>query len=244
MRKHLLKAMLLATMATLHVTTATAGDRDYSYREGPYLHEATGNWTGLYIGAAIGYSYSSTDVTHDWTAVGPVAVSDRYDIGQDGVNATASVGFDLQVSSRVVAGIFADYTTGDIKERLTLATPGNVGLRLKLDDSWAAGGRLGLVHDGALWYVAAGYTGINVSFDAFEETLHGYFLGAGLEADIGYNFRLKLEYRYADYGSENFFTGAGCCAESLDIETSVHSVRLGLSYMFGHRHDVRHEPLK
>ncbi len=68
MRKLLLKAVFLGTMATFHVTAATAGDRDYGYREGPYLHEAAGNWTGLYIGAAIGYSYSSSDVTHDWTS--------------------------------------------------------------------------------------------------------------------------------------------------------------------------------
>jgi outer membrane immunogenic protein len=226
------------------IAPASAGDYASSYRDRPYLHEVIGNWNGLYIGASVGYSYGSTDVTHVWTDVTPSDTRDRYSVDQDGLNASLSVGYDLMLGGRFVGGVFADYTFGSIKDRLTLATPGNVGLRLRLEDDWAVGGRLGIVHDGALFYFAAGYTAMNVSFDGFDESLHGYFLGGGVEKDITHKFRLKLEYRYADYGSENFYSNAGCCAESVDIGTSVHSVRLGMSYMFGHRETHYHEPLK
>jgi len=206
------------------------------------MHEAVGHWDGIYIGAAVGYGFSSTDLRHDWSDPGPLR--ETHDVDPDGLTGTLTVGFDRHLSGPIVWGLFADYTFGSMKDTVTLATPGNVGLRLRLEDSWAVGGRLGMVHHGALWYVAAGYTAMDASFEQFDETLHGYFLGAGLEKDIHPNFRLKFEYRFSDYGSETFFSNAGCCAERVDIESDVHSFRLGLSYVFG-RHEVyRHEPLK
>jgi len=241
MPKLLLNALGHLTALMLVVTPASAGGSIYSYSDGPYQHDAIGNWRGLNIGVAVGYSYSSTDVTHVWTDVTPSDTRDRYSVDQDGLNATVAVGYDMMLGGRFVGGVFGDYTFGSIKDRLTLATPGDVGLRLRIEDSWSAGGRVGFVHDGALWYFAAGYTAIDVSFDVLDETLHGYFLGGGIEKDIGYNFRLKLEYRYSDYGSQNFYSVAG---ESVDIQTNLHSVRLGMSYVLGQRETYHHEPLK
>lgn len=67
--------------------------------------------------------------------------------------------------------------------------------------------------------------------------MHGYFVGAGFEQDITRNFRLKVEYRFADYGSETLFDGPSpcCSSERIAVDSSVHSVQLGLSYVFGHR---------
>jgi outer membrane immunogenic protein len=221
-----------------------AGAPAGSYKDAPYSHDANQSWSGLYIGVAIGYSYSTNDLTHDWTNTVPAAVRDRYGLDQDGVIGSIGAGFDRQLGGGFVWGLFGDYTIGTIKDEVTLATPGNVDLRFKLRDSWAAGGRLGIVHYGGLWYVAAGYTGIKVSLDDLDDTLHGYFIGAGLEKDIHPNFRMKLEYRYSDYGSGTLFSSAGCCAERLDIETSTHSFRLGMSYVFRHEEAARHEPYK
>lgn len=208
---------------------------------GYYMHETVNSWNGLYLGAAIGYGFSSTNLTHDWIDIGPVDVRDRYTIDQDSLHATFSVGFDREIAGQFVLGAFADYSHGSIRDRVTLATPGNVGLRLTLDDSWAVGGRLGVIHRGGLWYFSTGYTAIDVSFAGFSETLHGYFLGGGIEKDIGYNFRMKLEYRFSDYARQNFFSNV---AESVDIDTETHSFRLGLSYLLGHRQSRQHEPLK
>lgn len=245
MRQSLLKwAGSLACLAIFAAAPAMAGGPHGTYKDAPYMHEATGNWSGIYIGAAVGYSFNSTDLTHDWTAPGPVAVRDTYDMDSDGLTGTLTVGFDRHLNGPLVWGLFADYTFGSMRDRVTLATPGNIDNRLKLEDSWAAGGRLGMVHHGALWYVAAGYTAMDVSFEQFDETLHGYFLGVGLEKDIHPNFRLKFEYRFSSYGSETFYSNAGCCAERVDIESDVHSFRLGLSYVFGHHEVYRHEPLK
>ncbi len=114
------------------------------------MHEGMANWSGIYIGAAVGYSFSSSKLQHDWTTVG--TVSDRYTIDEDGMNGTLIVGFDRQAAGPLVWGLFADYTFGDIKDTVILATAPDV-LRFRLEDSWAFGGRLGIIHYGALWYM-------------------------------------------------------------------------------------------
>ncbi len=243
MRELLLKWAGVIVGLSIFAAAPAAADGPYrSYKDGPYMHEGIANWTGIYIGAGIGYSYSSSDLRHDYT--GGLTGNDRYSIDQDGVNATVTAGFDHQFGGSLVWGLFADYTFGSIKDSVVLATAPDV-LRYRLEDSWAVGGRLGLVHDGALWFLTAGYTGIDVSFADLDGTLHGYFLGAGLEKDIGRNFRLKVVYRFADYGSETLFDGtAGCCDARIRVDSTVHSVRLGMSYVFGQRETYRHEPLK
>ncbi len=244
--RHLLRRLagVMASLVILSGVPAMAGGPPGSMKDAPYMHSANPNWSGLYIGAAVGYSFSQSDLTHNWTDVGPIAVRDTYGIDENGLIGTASVGFDRQNGSGFVWGLFADYTFGSIKDSVTLSTPGNVDLRFKLQDSWAVGGRLGMIHSGALWYVAAGYTGIDASFADFEKTLHGYFIGAGLEREIHPNLRLKLEYRFSDYGRETLYSNAGCCAERLDLETNTHSFRLGISYVFRRDEMARHEPLK
>ncbi len=240
MRDFLIKCAGLLTGLSIFGAMPAVADGPYRV---PYMHEAIANWSGIYIGAAIGYSFSTSNLSHDYS--GGMTGSHRFDIDQDGMNGTLTVGFDVQRSGPFVWGLFADYTFGTIKDRVVFATSPLAIQRFKLEDSWAAGGRLGLVHNGALWYLTAGYTGINVSLAGLDETLHGYFLGAGLEKDIGYNFRLKAEYRFADYGKETLFDGTiGCCDSRLRVDTSVHSVRFGMSYVFGQREAYYHEPLK
>lgn len=230
----LFKYAVMLAFAAFGMSPPAAADGTYrSYKDDAYVGAPTYYWGGLYIGIGVGYSFATTDLVHNYT--GGLVGTDRYNVDQDGLNASASVGFDSQLSGSLVWGLFGDYTFGDIKDRVTLATPGNVDLRLRLGDSWAAGGRLGVLHDGALWYFAAGYTGMNVEFGGLGETLHGYFLGVGMEKDIHENFRMKIEYRFSDYSRETLFSASGCCSESVDIESSVHSVRLGLSYVLRHR---------
>lgn len=244
MRPFLLKCAGLLAGLTIFGAAPAAADGPYrAYTGGPYMHEGIANWSGIYVGGAIGYSFSSSNLSHDYSGV--ITGNDRFGIDQDGANATLTVGFDLQTAGPFVWGFFGDYTFGAIRESVVLATAPTETLRFRLQDSWAAGGRLGLVHNGALWYMTAGYTGIDVSFADLGKTLHGYFLGAGLEKDIGKNFRLKVEYRFADYGKETLFDGSdGCCDARLRVDSSVHSVRLGMSYVFGQRETYYHEPLK
>ena len=235
-----LLAWLWSAMVALSLAAPAGAD-------GPHArwHESSASpWNGIYLGASIGYSYGLSDLTHDYVL--PPPTRDTYQINQDGLFATLSAGFDRHLTPRIVWGFFGEYTLGEIKDRVTLATPGNVDLRFTLEDSWAAGGRLGLVHDGALWYATAGYSGINVSLADSNGIMHGYFVGAGIEKDITNNTRLKLEYRFSDYGSETLFDGVSpcCVSDRLAVNSSIHSVQLGLSYVFGAREAYAPESYK
>jgi outer membrane immunogenic protein len=97
-----------------------------------------------------------------------------------------------------------------------------------------------------------------------DETLTGYTIGGGLEHAIDSNWSVKLEYMYVDLGGlstrgtlDEFKAASGTCSATNpcnnlqpsttetfgtrdDIDFSFHSVRVGLNYKLG----SRHEPLK
>lgn len=207
------------------------------------MYGHAGGWNGFYVGAALGYGFGSSDLTHSHQFGG--AQIDQYSLDPDGVIGTGYLGFDRELSGPFVWGLFADYTFGDMGDRVTLATPGNANLRLEIERSWALGARVGVVHYDALWYLSAGYTGAEISLANLDDTRHGYFVGAGVERELIRNWRLKLDYRFSDYGDGTLFSGTtGCCVEELSADTSTHAIRLGLSYVLGRHEAPSYEPLK
>lgn len=64
-------------------------------------------------------------------------------------------------------------------------------------------------------------------FDVDEtETFTGWTVGGGLEHAFTDNWTGRLEYRYADYGREDFGLGLG------DFRLKEHSIRAGVSFKF------------
>lgn len=104
---------------------------------------------------------------------------------------------------------------------------GAVNTSVDVGNSWSIGARLGyLLTDSTLMFASGGYTqeqvklksrfqgasgagideysGIEGSYNisaSSDEWLDGYYVGGGLETLLTEHFSLKLEYRYADYGS-------------------------------------------
>jgi outer membrane immunogenic protein len=173
-------------------------------------------WTGFYLGAGIGAGAQD------------VGVNSVVDFGGDGIFGTALIGYDRALGSRWVAGVFADYDFSGISGD---SLAGN-GATVSLDHnySWSVGGRLGmLVTPTTLLYGTGGYT--QAEFEvagAVSETFDGYFVGAGMETFLRDNWTLKLEYRYADFGESELAGG--------DVDPSLHTARVVLSYKFGHRY--------
>lgn len=59
-------------------------------------------------------------------------------------------------------------------------------------------------------------------------TLLGYTVGAGVETFLTENMTARLEYRYTDYGSEDFEIGGTTISSGFDD----HSVRAGIGFKF------------
>ena len=138
--------------------------------------------------------------------------------------------------------------------------PGNLNGDFKQASTWAAGGRLGwLSNPGTLLYLTGGRT--QAKFDQLDfftfagttpvryipsQTLHGWFIGAGVESQLANNISLRLEYRYSDFGSRNIdrlFSATNAFSTQVGEDLFTQSIRVALTYKFGwHRHDE--PPLK
>jgi outer membrane immunogenic protein len=216
---HRLGALVGAILALAAAATgANAGDRGEASSEAP-----TPVWSGLYIGAALGYSFGGSEISGLSTQGIPDASVDL--TGQQGV---VTVGYDFRVAPGWIAGVFADYALGSTE------LPQLV--QIAINNQWAIGGRVGtLLAPSTLLYASAGFTG--AQFEAAVEgiapiadaSLNGYFIGIGGEQAISRNLSLKIDYRFSDY--EDVTT------DSLGVpgtfsDNSVHSLRLGLSWRF------------
>jgi outer membrane immunogenic protein len=180
-------------------------------------------WTGLYIGAGVG----GGAVVHALD-FGPATFDG---IGGEGVFGTVILGYDKQVDARWVLGIFADYDFSAISTDLVFVDADHT-------HSWGIGARAGFLSSPTtLWYGTAGYTEARFELNGLgSQTFHGYFLGAGVESQLGGNWSLRGEYRFTQFEGEDIGFG-------LEVEPSMHTGRLSLTYKFGDRRDA-HRPLK
>jgi outer membrane immunogenic protein len=178
-------------------------------------------WTGFYVGAGAGGGAVVYEVGSGFG-----------DFGGEGFFGTVTVGYDHQINSRWVAGIFGDYDFSNI------TTDSIFGVSGELKHTWSVGGRLGmLLSPTTLWYSTAGYTQAKVDLDIpiSVPTFKGYFLGTGVESQLGGNWSLRGEYRFSQFQSEDI--------GGVDVEPTMHTARLVLTYKFGRRDEV-HAPLK
>jgi outer membrane immunogenic protein len=180
----------------------------------------TTSWTGFYIGAGIG---GGAEVL----ALGDPAGTTE--VGGEGGFGTVVLGYDRLIGPRWVAGVLADFDFSDISGKVFEANVGGFSFDHKY--SWSVGARLGtLLNPATLLYGTAGYTQAVFEFSGLlnaSSTFDGYFVGAGIETFLRESWTLKLEYRFSDFG-EDLLGGA-------NVDPSLHTARLVLSYKLGHR---------
>jgi outer membrane immunogenic protein len=217
-----MKQLTLGVAAALMLGVGPAAAEGLPSRGEVSGPEAAGttNWTGFYIGAGIG---GGAEVL----ALGDTAGTTE--VGGEGVFGTVVLGYDRLIGPRWVAGMFADFDFSDISGKVFEANVG--GFSFDYNYSWSVGARLGtLLNPATLLYGTAGYTQAEFEFTGLlndSRTFDGYFVGAGIEAFLRESWTLKLEYRFSDFG-EDLLGGA-------NVDPSLHTARLVLSYKLGHR---------
>jgi len=237
-----------------------------SLKDGP-IAPIVNNWDGFYIGAGVGGMVVDFDGGTDGVidadgAGGGAAVPFSSDSGNESASVfgTVQIGYDRQMHSRYVVGLFADYDFSDDNDTDddalfllpvagdTLAFSGTA----EIEDSFTVGARFGfLATPDTLIYGLVGYTHaeLNVSgvfisdigvgaptvtpFDE-EDDLDAFTVGVGVETMLRQGLSLKVEYRYTDLDGLNSDTDLGVGATtgfgSMDMETDIHTVRAVLSY--------------
>jgi outer membrane immunogenic protein len=114
----------------------------------------------------------------------------------------------------------------------------------KIDYIGSLRGRIGYSWDRALLYGTGGLAWahhkitLGATFPGFaastsdDQTHVGWTIGAGLEYAFAPSWSAKVEYLFADYGSENFFSNV-IPGLSLAADRQINSVKFGVNYRFG-----------
>jgi outer membrane immunogenic protein len=213
------------------------------------------SWNGFYIFGGAGGGLWNAD-EHAQTTVGgiPLAIDQRY--GGSGWFGTVGAGYDWQLNPSWVLGVFGDGQFGSIRGTIEDTSFGITG-REKLQDSWAAGVRLGyLVAPNVLSYVNGGYSGAHFSgtnmllvatgapagvhTNSFNR--NGWFVGGGVENNLNIfgitapGWFMKTEYRSAFYNAKNdteFFDGTNLpTGHDIRFNTWTQTISTSLVYRF------------
>lgn len=253
-----MKTTILAAASLSVLMAAAAGAADLPRAAPSYKAPATmvaENWTGFYLGVSVGARWAKADETTlsigGGAPVGfsPVAASYDHATFRGGVYA----GYNWQAAPYWVVGIEADFAWADGDKsvaRLPGAFAVNPGDSSTFTQKWDAGvrARVGyLIAPTALIFLTGGAAWQDVDASATcsaatcgtalaqtnNKTLSGWTIGGGLEGMLARNWLLRLEYRYADYGTTRltYFTGLNATVISGDVTT--HTALVGIAYKFG-----------
>lgn len=192
----------------------------------PVVEPSVYNWTGAYVGAQVGYGWGGVD-----RRVLPAGFRTVY--SSDGFTGGFHAGYNHMID-RFVLGVEGDFdwTGMDGNDN------GAGGTLDAVYFQWMASirGRVGYAIDRTLIYGTGGVafasiqqmngTGVPIKID---ENYTGWTIGAGIEHAFTDHITTRLEYRYTDFGSQNYApVGLAPFRNTID----VHAVRLGVSYKF------------
>lgn len=194
------------------------------------------SWTGFYGGLHLGYGWNRSN----W---GFTPGGTSTSVSSNGIFGGGQIGFNYQIN-QLVLGIEGDASAADMgswsfcpNAAFTCASRANFLGTIR--------GRIGWAWDRTMLYGTGGFAFGNFrhrTFDAatvtqlgsYSTSRVGYSLGAGVEYAWAPNMTTKLEYMYYDFGSSTQGPGAGSLDPlgSVRIRNNVHTVKIGLNYLF------------
>jgi outer membrane immunogenic protein len=171
-------------------------------------------WTGPYAGLQLGYGFSGR------------AEEPGNRIDTDGVLGGAFAGYQADLGNSVVVGVEGDIGYSGVEGR-------NAGTEAKAGVEGSLRARLGYaVTPDILPYITAG--GAAQSLKVTEggasdrNTMLGWTAGAGVDVKVTENVFVRGEYRYTDFGSDDFTTGSG----TREVDSHDNRVSLGVGFKF------------
>jgi outer membrane immunogenic protein len=252
----------LAVVAAIPVSNAFAADMPLKAPPIPYVSY---NWTGLYVGANVGYGWGSDESTNvNGNAPFPAGLVRNTD--PDGGLAGFQLGYNYQFPSNWVVGVEGQFSWSHLtgSNSLASAVPLFVHNRFSTtnDDITSLStvtGRIGHAFNNYLVYVKGGAawaqintTGPNtdpalggtlVATTTGSEDRSGWTVGLGAEWGFWQNWSARLEYDYMDFGTRDvsdssaYFNGFhGLPVLVRSADLNVSVVEAGLNYRFNWMH--------
>jgi outer membrane immunogenic protein len=231
-----IKALCLAIgLTATGACLAAAADMPVKARPAPVA--AAYNWTGIYLGAHVGYGWGRKE----WTdPAGP-----PFDAGThtaDGWLGGLQAGANYQIGAWVL-GIEGQYSWAKLEG--SHAIPFDPVDILETKVHWLATltGRVGYAFDRTLIYAKGGAAWIKDAYGKVDlgvvegiasATRTGWIVGGGVEYAFWNAWSVKVEYNYMDFGTgrADLLDPATGVIEPLDVRQTVHTVTLGVNYRF------------
>jgi opacity protein-like surface antigen len=192
------------------------------------------NWTGFYLGANIGGTWSNSTLTNS-------NLGASWNPGGTGFIGGVQAGYNLQAGN-FLFGIEADFdaTTFNGSTSPVATLPGMVQASVNKDWIATLAARVGVTSDRWLVYskIGGGWAQSNAALNVVNggtiwvgsQTDSGWLIGAGLEYAFADNWTGKLEYDYIGLGNATVSTPPVAIA-SRDIQM----LKVGANYQFGNR---------
>jgi outer membrane immunogenic protein len=209
MSTHLPLSVVLLATSILSASAADLPSR--STVPAPPLLLPTFTWTGLYVGAELGWGQTRMELSPGAAIGGATAVTSLPTLEKNGLAGGLLAGYNYQIGQLVVGAELDGEFLVTGKDRYTSVT-GDV-ITAHTDWVGSARARLGYAFDRVLVYAAGGLafaapnstvTGTGYSYGAGDDVRWGWTLGAGVEYAFTNSWIAGVEYRYAEYDSHTY----------------------------------------
>lgn len=231
------RAAALAACTVLSATVTFAADLGSPKLQAPpddYADNIGYNWSGLYFGGFLGATHGL------WTA--DFFRNNNHghaEEGFDGIEGGGWLGYNFQVNRNWVIGVETDLGTSNADQSNNIFD--NDTSYASIDTFGSLRGRLGYVYDRMMVFGTAGLAYANISNEiqkgqnAGEQVVSdnswetGIALGAGVDYAFSNNWIGRVEYQYANFGTQSYTNADGNRAE---FENELHQLRVGMSYRY------------
>lgn len=195
------------------------------------------NWSGIYVGGQVGYSWGS-DRASEFASAGRVPLGRSFDYSPSSFIGGARLGFNYQFGA-VVVGV-----EGDIEGMNAAEGKGDLGGTVRVRQDWQGSvrARLGYSLDRIMIYATGGvaFTKLEYAYVSplagLTETINssrtGWTVGGGVDYALTDNIILGVDYRYTDYGRFDHVGAGAYLGRTVEHEPSAHAVRASLAYKF------------
>jgi outer membrane immunogenic protein len=201
------------------------------------------SWTGLYIGANVGFGIGENNGRVNVPAAGGTP---SFDLAPVGVIGGGQIGYNWEVGGWVL-GVEADIQGSGVDSSancvFTCSPGANIGVSQSMPWFGTVRGRLGSSLGNLMIYNTAGfaYGKVNTTINEavlggtgsfpLSETRTGWTVGSGVEANLGNNWIGRVEYLFIDLGDvKGSLLGT---TQSFVGRAQQHVMRMGASYKFG-----------